>query len=218
MLSFQYMTNILKPYSIPLAIIIGGALIAGALFFTGQFGSGDLTLKEASDKAINFINQSIEEDVTATLIETTDEGDVYRLRLTIVDTEYEAYITKDGNFIFPTGINLKDFASQAQPSPTPEAATTTAALDTFAQCLTDKGMKFYGSKNCSWCAKEKTLFGDSLQYVNYVECVGDDGQWAKACQDAKINAVPTWQLPDGQMESGYKTLEQLAEKSGCQLQ
>jgi len=107
--------------------------------------------------------------------------------------------------------------------PVQEEATQTnteeasVASESFAKCLTDKGMKFFGSKTCSWCAKEKESFGDSLQYVNYIECLGDDGQWTKECQDANITSVPTWQLPNGAKESGFKTLEQLAEVSGCTL-
>ena len=59
------------------------------------------------------------------------------------------------------------------------------------KCLTDKGAKFYGSFQCPACAKQKQLFGKSIKYVNYIEC-GALGQQNKICNDANIDAYPTW--------------------------
>ncbi len=205
------MLNINKN-SIPAAIVIAGILIAGALVFINYWPIGTLSSQQAADKAMTFINQNIEQGAVASLVGVTEAGNVYKISLKIGETQYESYITKDGKFLFPTGIKLEAAAPEKQTS-----TETTTASAAFAQCLTQKGMKFYGSKSCSWCAKEKTSFGDSLQYITYVECVGNDGQWTKECQDAKITSVPTWQLPDGTKESGFKTLEQLAEVSGCSL-
>jgi hypothetical protein len=41
-------------------------------------------------------------------------------------------------------------------------------LDTFAQCLTTSGAKFYGTFWCSHCKNQKDMFGSSLQYAPYV--------------------------------------------------
>lgn len=187
---------------------MAGILIAGAFVYTKQ--AGLISIQEAGDKTIAFINDNIEEGATASLVSITENGLVYQISLEINGTPYESYITKDGKFLFPSGIVLKEGSDIQEEQ-------TAVASESFAQCLTEKGMKFFGSKNCGWCAKEKTLFGDSLQYVDYIECVGDDDQWTKECQDAQITSVPTWQLPDGTKESGFKTLEQLAEISTCSL-
>lgn len=208
---------------IPAAIIVAGILIAGAYVFVNYWPVGMLSSQQAADKTIAFVNQNIEAGATASLVAITEKDMVYQISLKINETQYESYITKDGKFLFPSGINLeeavKEEAAQTQNTQTEPSSTesTLVASESFAKCLTEKGMKFYGSKNCGWCAKEKTSFGDSLQYVNYIECVGDDGQWTKECQDASITSVPTWQLPDGTKESGFKTLEVLAEVSGCSL-
>jgi len=212
------MTINLNKNLIPIAIIIAGALIAGAFVYINQEGGGALSPQEAAEKAIAFINQTIEEDVTASLVSITDEGEIYKIRLKIQDTEYDSFITKDGKFVFPYGFNLEE-QTQEETTPAETETPSYTSLDYFAQCLTEKKMKFYSSKNCPWCDKEKELFGDSLQYVTYIECVDETtGGWAKECQEAEIESVPTWQLPDGKMESGFKTLEQLAEVSGCPLQ
>lgn len=64
-------------------------------------------------------------------------------------------------------------------------------LDTFAQCLTEKGAIMYGAKNCPNCLKQKNMFGDSFQYINYVECT----QEYERC--ANLRGVPAREFSDG---------------------
>lgn len=46
----------------------------------------------------------------------------------------------------------------------------TSALTTVGQCLTDKGVKFYGAYWCPHCAVQKALFKTTMKTVPYVEC------------------------------------------------
>jgi len=203
---------------IPTAIIVAGALMAGAFIYINQTANegGALSPQEAAEKAIAFINQSIEENVTASLLEVVEEAGLYRVHLEIEEMEYDSYITKDGKLLFPNAFNLEE-QTEEQPEVTQEEEPVVSAA--FAQCLTDASMKFYGSKNCGWCESQKELFGDSLQYVIYVECIDPETeQWSEECHEANIEAVPTWQLPDGEKSSGFKSLGQLAELSGCVLE
>ena len=197
---------------IPVAIIVAGALIAGAFIYINQGGGGALSPQAAAEKAMAFINQSIqEENVTASLIDVFDEGEVYRIHLKIAETEYDSYITKDGKFLFASGFNLEN---QEQTTPPEEPA----ALEGFAKCLTDSGVKFYGAFWCTWCNKEKELFGEAAQYLPYVECSDQEtGEMLPVCQEAGITSFPTWEF-NGEKSSGFKSLEQLAEMSGCVIE
>jgi glutaredoxin-related protein len=49
----------------------------------------------------------------------------------------------------------------------------------------------YGSKICPHCLKQKELFGDSFQYINYVECTEE----YKRCAD--LRGVPAREFADG---------------------
>ncbi len=223
MVKFQHMINSNKNL-IPIAIVAAGVLIAGAIIYINQ-GSGTLSSQAAVEKALNFINESIEENVTASLIDVTEENNVYKIRLKIGETEYESFITKDGKFLFPTGFSLEERETEEQKEISEEQVQVEpTALDDFAKCLTEKGMKFYGSEACGYCNQEKELFGDSMQYINYIECKDEETGGATAeCQAEGIYVpgglgVPTWQLPDGEMSPGYKSLKQLAELSGCSLE
>lgn len=88
--------------------------------------------------------------------------------------------------------------------------------DTFAQCLKDKGVKFYGAFWCPHCQAQKKLFGRSAKFLPYIECSTADGQnQLKSCTDVGVKSYPTWMFPDGTTTTGEQTFAQLAEKSGC---
>lgn len=90
--------------------------------------------------------------------------------------------------------------------------------DAFAICLKDKGAVFYGAFWCSHCQATKKLFGSSQKLLPYVECSTADGSsQLPICTDKKITSYPTWEFADGSRLNGEVTLEQLAEKTSCQL-
>lgn len=91
-------------------------------------------------------------------------------------------------------------------------------LDPFAQCLKDKGAIFYGAFWCPHCQNTKRLFGSSEKLLPYVECSTPDGKaQLQACVDKKIESYPTWEFADGSRLTGERTLQELAEKTGCSL-
>ena len=86
-----------------------------------------------------------------------------------------------------------------------------AALDEFAQCLSEKGAIMYGADWCPHCQNEKMAFGSSFKFVHYVECPDDP----KRCLSAGITGYPTWIFPAGRRFEGEQGLKQLARESGC---
>jgi hypothetical protein len=89
---------------------------------------------------------------------------------------------------------------------------------TLAQCLTEKGVKFYGASWCPHCAAQKKAFGSAMKHIDYVECAvpGDSRSQTQVCKDANIQSYPTWRFADGGEETGQQTLSDLAEKAGCE--
>lgn len=94
-----------------------------------------------------------------------------------------------------------------------ESRPAKASYDDFAKCLTEKQAIMYGSASCSVCQKQKSEFGDSFQYVNYVECTENP----EACNSEKIERVPTWKFSDGEKIVGFQTFETLSQKTSCPL-
>jgi hypothetical protein len=91
-------------------------------------------------------------------------------------------------------------------------------LDGFAQCLNDKGAKFYGAFWCSHCQNQKALFGSSKRYLPYIECSTQDirGQ-LEICTKAGIAGYPTWIFADMSSSTGELSLDTLSQKTGCPL-
>jgi len=90
--------------------------------------------------------------------------------------------------------------------------------DDFAKCIAQTNTKFYGAFWCPHCAAQKRVFGDSAQYLPYVECsLPDESGELQVCVDDGIKSYPTWTFPDGSRLSGELSLATLAEKTGCAL-
>jgi len=90
--------------------------------------------------------------------------------------------------------------------------------DSFAKCLTEKGIFMYGAFWCPHCQKTKKHFGDSFQYVTYIECDprGEESQTDR-CIEMNIEGYDTWIFEDGSRLMGEPSFESMSEKSGCPL-
>ncbi len=76
---------------IPIAIVVAGALIAGAIIYLNQGNiSGSLSPQKAAEKAINYINQNmVAAGTTASLVTVTEENGVYKIHLKVGENEYD---------------------------------------------------------------------------------------------------------------------------------
>lgn len=90
--------------------------------------------------------------------------------------------------------------------------------DAFAKCIANTSTTFYGAFWCPHCHDQKNEFGNSAQYLPYVECSLPDGSGqTQVCIDNNIDEYPTWQFPDGSRAKGIQTLDTLSQKTGCAL-
>jgi uncharacterized membrane protein len=91
-------------------------------------------------------------------------------------------------------------------------------LDSFAKCLTEAGVTMYGTDDCTWCSRQKELFGESFALLDYINCQ----QHELKCEEKKLEGMPSWiqQATDGselKRHAGVLTLRELEQFSGCQL-
>ncbi|MBU0546242.1 hypothetical protein KKA13_03240 [Patescibacteria group bacterium] len=88
----------------------------------------------------------------------------------------------------------------------------------MAQCLTGKGVKYYGTFWCPNCANQKKMFGDDFRYITYIECDprGENGD-PEACRAAGIDRYPTWVFPGQDPTIGTTAPEVLAKKANCDV-
>lgn len=115
----------------------------------------------------------------------------------------------------PTGGQTPNPTSTPIPTATPIAPTPTTSsitVETFAKCLTQRGMKIYGRDGCGSCQAQKNLFGAAFSYITYINCSSQ----AQICQSRGISGYPTWEDGSGNLQPpGFKNFNSLSQISGC---
>ncbi len=161
---------------IPVAIIIAGVLIAGAIYYVnkpGEVVEEVLTSQEAAEKAINFINQNLLGGAaTASLIEVSEEIGLYKIKFDIDGREIESYLTRDGKFLFPEAIDL----TQEIEEPTESTEPTGVTIGNFSvsgdEVCKENGkpiIYFFGSQGCGYCNWEHPVMeAVALRFEEYI--------------------------------------------------
>jgi len=92
------------------------------------------------------------------------------------------------------------------------AAVPNPAYDDFAKCLTEKGIRMYGTEWCPHCQNQKKLFGSAFQYVSFIDC----DEKAEECSSQGVTGYPTWVF-NGQKYEGEQSFADLSRITGCIL-
>ncbi len=96
-------------------------------------------------------------------------------------------------------------------------SNASSTYDAFAECLTNAGAVMYGASWCPHCQALKATFGNSFQYVKYVECPNN----TQLCIDKGVQGYPTWILGSSTIIDvgfdGDATMKLLASSTGCAL-
>ncbi len=97
----------------------------------------------------------------------------------------------------------------------PVTTASTPATIALADHLTATGAVMYSAYWCPHCHDQKQLFGkEASAKLKIIECAPDgQNNQAALCASKNIQGFPTWEIK-GQLDSGQKTLAQLAALSG----
>ena len=99
--------------------------------------------------------------------------------------------------------------------PIPVTSESTPATLALAQHLTASGARMYSAYWCPHCHDQKELFGkQATAKLTIIECAPDGrNSQAALCETKKIQGYPSWEI-NGKLDSGLKTLPDLALRSG----
>jgi protein-disulfide isomerase len=101
------------------SVIAAGVIIAAAVIYVnrgGITGPGETgeSLQKIGEATIDYLNANLlPPEMSASLVDVTDVGAVYKIKLAIQDMEYDSYISKDGVYLFPEGYNMTEKAAAA---------------------------------------------------------------------------------------------------------
>jgi hypothetical protein len=88
--------------TIPVAIVLAGVLVAGALVYVNKNNPKFIPAQQAADNAIIFVNQVIASEGatnTAVLDSVAEENGSYALNFKIGTNQISGLVTKDGRFL-----------------------------------------------------------------------------------------------------------------------
>ncbi|HEY9600384.1 MAG TPA: vitamin K epoxide reductase family protein [Allocoleopsis sp.] len=120
----------------------------------------------------------------------------------------------------PTGTRTPITLASGMPTPPLgwEITTTSGEAEiALAQHLKKAGVLAYFAYWCPHCYEQKQLFGkQAVKEFTHIECAPDgiDPQ-PQVCADAGVQGFPSWKI-NGQLTSGIKTLDELADLTGYQ--
>lgn len=97
------------------SVILGLLLIISIIThgFSRGYDSGavvKVTAQEAADRVIAYLDAK---GTTATIISVREIGELYSLELVMEGRSYNSYVTKDGSFLFPSGLELAEVKESA---------------------------------------------------------------------------------------------------------
>ncbi len=78
-----------------------------------------------------------------------------------------------------------------------------------AKCIAEKS-KIIVSPTCGWCAKQKQDLGEYSDYFEFI----DISQNPEILKQYNIKGTPSW-IMDGVVYSGYQTVKELKQITGC---
>jgi len=90
------------------------------------------------------------------------------------------------------------------------AQNTSMQYDAVAKCMTANGVVMYGTGWCTHCQAQKHMFGNSFQYIHFVDCDAN----TQTCKDVGVQGYPTWAI-NGSLYPGEQSMYLLAGTSGC---
>ncbi len=99
-------------------------------------------------------------------------------------------------------------------APEIEKISSPASIE-LAKHLKRKNIILYNAYWCPHCHDQKEMFGkEATSNLTLIECARDgQNNQAELCQKKGISGYPSWEI-NGKIESGVKTLDELADLSG----
>ena len=110
--------------------------------------------------------------------------------------------------------SLKEVSNNIQGMPPAIVAISSPEEIKLAEHLTKEGVVMYNAYWCPHCHDQKEMFGkEATEKLNLVECAKDGvNNKRELCEIKGITGFPSWEI-NGSIESGVKTLEELAKLS-----
>jgi thiol-disulfide isomerase/thioredoxin len=179
---------------VPLAIVIAGGLIAGAIIFGPKINIKTLSPQEAAGKAIDYINKNLlTEGLSASLLTVSEESGVYKIHIKVGENEYDSYVSRNGKLLFIEGIDIAEVQKAVEEM---GKASGNFSVSSDEVCKENEKpiVYFFGSQSCPHCTWEHPIveevagkFGDYISFHNNMDSEVD----TEVFQKYSTGGIPT---------------------------
>lgn len=116
------------------ALVLVSMFTGGFKDFFGTQTTRGIGADKAADQTVDFINTNLlQGQATATLKGVTELDALYKVELEIQGQSFQSYVTKDGKFLFPQGIDLTEEprapSMPSEPSAPPTGSKVEVSVD-----------------------------------------------------------------------------------------
>jgi hypothetical protein len=202
-----------------LLIIVVGAAIAGGIFFVNKDKNNFLSAEEASNRVIEYVNNSIASQggtEKASFTAIVEEGGVYKMDFKVGEEAYTMYVSKDGKYLFPQALDISTSTQENTEKNSETVKSDRPDLKIFVMSYCPFGLmaeKMYlpvynllkdkadmGIYFVYYAMHDKKEVDENLRqyciqkeekekYYDYLSCFVKDGKYEPCLTSAKIDAA-----------------------------
>jgi len=146
-------------------------VVVGILIITdgnsGQFldkikNFGGISKESLAKKGVDYINSSILSGQSATLVGSSEESGLVKIKINIGGKEFDSYITKDGKLLFPEAINIEGVTNPNPPSDNQPSSATPGKPTTIVKA--DKAeLDAYVVSQCPFGLQMQRVLSDVIK-------------------------------------------------------
>jgi len=201
------MWKISKNNLTPLIIIVGLLVIAGAIFYLAQPKAEEKTSKlpsseEIGNKVVKYIDDTFLQGRSQASLESIamdNELGMYKLKLKVEEEEFEAYVTKDGKFLFfqtPIDLDKNTTTNNEEDNASSTIGDFLISQDEICKEGDKPIVYFFGTSTCPHCQWEKPVieditakFKDNIVFRENIDSNNDSEIFSKYSTGGYVPAI-----------------------------
>jgi len=169
-----------------IVVVVGGFLYLDK----DKIFQKNITPQAAAEKAINYINTNLlPQGTVASLVNVVEQNGVYKIHIKVGDSEFDSFVSRDGQYLFPDGIEL------ATTTASQNNQNQTGGNNTQAQKNDKPDVKLFVMSFCPYGNQAEDimkpvvdLLGSKINLsVHYIVSKGSDGKYLSLHGDQELN-------------------------------
>lgn len=151
-----------------IAIVITGVLILAnsnhGFSFPTIFGMSD---SQIAKKAIDYINSNQLSQTPASLVSTSEESGLIKIKIKIGSNSFDSYVTRDGKFLFPQAVDISGKKANATANQNASNGNSQTAVQILAsiQKTSKPSLEAFVVSSCPFGLQMQRMISDAVKNI-----------------------------------------------------